>query len=62
MRRVIVKEIVCKKCGQPLSGSKIIVAYTDEVLGPRMVVECSKCGYLNRFDLERGEKGGKTYF
>ena len=54
-RQVTTKEIVCKNCGQPLSGSKIIAAYTDEVLGPRIVVECSKCGYLQRFDLEAEE-------
>ena len=54
--KVIAKDIVCKSCGQPLSGSKVIIACTDEVLGPRIVIKCSKCGYEQRFRLERAEE------
>ena len=56
MSQIIAKDIVCKNCGQPLNGSKVTIACTDEVLGPRIVIKCSKCGYEQRFRLEAEER------
>jgi len=42
MKPITAKDIVCKRCGQLLNGSRVILACTDEVLGPRILVECPK--------------------
>ena len=43
------RDVLCKNCGQPLKESRVVVACTDQLLGSRIIIECSKCGYLNRF-------------
>ena len=55
MKRIIAKDILCKRCGQPLKDSRVILACMDQTLGSRIIIECSKCGYLNRFRLLKEE-------
>jgi len=45
------KDIVCKRCGKPLNGSRAILACTDEILDPRIVIKYSNCGYALRFEI-----------
>jgi len=47
-----VEDILCHKCGKPLTGSSIVTACRDVTLGARIVVHCGNCGYYNRFQLK----------
>jgi len=47
-------EVKCKGCGNPLREGKIITFIQDRILGTRIVIECSKCGRLHRFQIKEG--------
>jgi len=51
-KRYKVSEVKCKTCGKLLREGKIITFVQGEVLGTRIVIECSKCGRLHRFQIK----------
>ena len=55
--RRISKDILCKRCRQPLENARVIVACEDPYLGARIIVKCAKCGYFNRFSIKEASEG-----
>ena len=51
-KRYKVSEVKCKTCGKPLREGKIITFVQGKILGTRIVIECSKCGRLHRFQIK----------
>ena len=47
-------DVKCKRCSTPLKDGKIVQFLQDDVLGTRIVIECSKCGRLHRFQIKEG--------